>query len=220
MRASSKALGLWPSYHLRSWLLERVITAPVKGFICSKASLRGRFVLDEVVFSFHPFRKHGTQNIAFISKGSAMSGLYLALKIVSLLHKTKCEEKFPFHNLVPKVFWWPRLAAWKGVWPGECVWKESTLVTSVFCCLTGQVASSVVNKEVRLSMSLSCMQSQRPTLRAQVRPWLTVLAMNFLPSLLRCYLPWLRIHASLFHAVMFPGWEFIMLSGPSGDSGL
>ncbi len=81
-----------------------IITAPVKGFICSKASLRGRFVLDEVVFSFHPFRKHGTQNIAFISKGSAMSGLYLALKIVSLLHKTKCEEKFPFHNLVPKVF--------------------------------------------------------------------------------------------------------------------
>lgn len=94
---------------------------------------------------------------------------------------------------------------------------------SVFSCLEGKVASSVVNNEVRLSVSLSCMQPQYPMLRALVRPWLTrVLAVSFLSCLpaLHCYLPWLEIHTSLLHAIMSPDWEFIMLSGPSGYSGL
>lgn len=44
-------------------------------------------------------------------------------------------------------------------------------------------------------------------------------SLSHLPAL-RYLPPWLGTHAFLLHAVMSPDWEFIMLSGPSGDSGL
>lgn len=59
-------------------------------------------------------------------------------------------------------------------------------------------------------------------LSALVMIFLLALVMSFLSSLpaLHCYLPWLAMHASLLHAVVSPDWDFIVLSGPSGDSGL